>query len=704
MVMAVRRIPQLALASACCAALGCATLPRGRIAVDKVEFTGNEEIGSHHLEEKIATRASSRFLLVFEGVLHDYQLFNRHVLERDLQRIERYYRARGYYEARARAGRVFATDKDHVKVEVVVEEGQPVLLRRVDIHGLETLPPLTALRAREAVDEVLALAEPFDEEEFEKAANQLKRELTNRGHAYAKVDRAADVNVPRHAASAGFWVVPGPITRYGTVTIEGLDGIPEGPVRRALDINPGDAYSTKELEQAEQALLGLGVFSSVEIAPVLPREGQAQPERVPLRVMVKPARLHAVHAGGGLQIDTLKTDLHVTGGWESRNFLGGLRRFQVELTPGFVLYPTRIPTFEVPERLLPQARVRTELRQPGLFEARANGFLRGEASIYPVLLSAEHDESAPILGYRDLRAGIGWDRTIWKLYGALSQNFQLISPFTYLGQLDPDLSSVLVSYPELTGSLDLRDDRIHPHQGAYFANTLQVAGLGGDAQDVKVQPEARAYLPLAEDVTLGARGSFGLLFPGNYGDTLVPNAFAGNSGNESRAEWVQDVQILFLRGFFAGGSSSNRGYGGREIGPHGVVPFYNPGQTEGDIVLSCDPASPDYSAGSCDLPLGGLTLWEASLELRYPIERPLFGVVFVDTADVAPRRVQFRFDRPHLSAGAGLRYDTPVGPIRVDAGYRIPGLQAPDSPDELAEPSTLLGLPIALSFGIGESF
>ena len=120
-------------------------------------------------------------------------------------------------------------------------------------------------------------------------------------------------------------------------------------------------------------------------------------------------------------------------------------------------------------------------------------------------------------------------------------------------------------------------------------------------------------------------------------------------------------------------------------------------------MVTCDPASPDYEVGSCDLPLGGLTLWEASVELRYPIQRPLFGAVFVDSGDVSPYTANLRFDRPHLSLGMGFRYETQVGPIRLDAGYRLPILQS-DSPDEKSEPVELFGLPIALSFGIGESF
>ena len=443
----------------------------------------------------------------------------------------------------------------------------------------------------------------------------------------------------------------------------------------------------------------------MDIQPDLSSADGKQPERVPLLVKVEPAKLRALHLGGGMQIDVIKTDLHVTAGWESRNFLGGLRKLQLELTPGVVLYPTRIPSFQKPERFLPQVRVRSEFRQPGFLEARTNAFVRGELSMYPVLLSTDVDPEAPILGYRDGRVGVGLDRSLWRLYGALSHNLQLNSPFMYVGERDPDLHTVMVSYPELLTTLDLRDDRVHPHKGVYLLNTLQVAGFGGDAKDLRIQPEARGYVPLNdEDLTLALRTSVGFLFPDNYGETLLPNAFFGIPGDASRAEWVRDVQIMFLRGFFGGGTGSNRGYGPREIGPHGVVPFYNPNQSEGQLFVTCNPNSPEFEAGSCDLPLGGLTLWEASVELRYAIARPMFGAIFVDTGDVSAGEVDLRFDRPHLSLGVGIRYDTQVGPIRFDAGYRVPGLQAPDSPDEKAELTTTFGLPIALSFGIGESY
>ena len=162
---------------------------------------------------------------------------------------------------------------------------------------------------------------------------------------------------------------------------------------------------------------------------------------------------------------------------------------------------------------------------------------------------------------------------------------------------------------------------------------------------------------------------------------------------------------MYLRGFFGGGPGSNRGYGLREIGPHGRVPFYNPGQSSEEFTEGCEvtTAPAGELSPNCDLPLGGFTLWEASLELRFPLFGPLRGAVFTDVSDVSPYKLDFRFDHPHLSLGLGFRFGTPIGPIRLDVGYRVPGLQAPSSPDEYT-PDELFGLPIAISFGIGEPF
>ena len=684
----------------------CASIPGRRYALDKISFTGNTVVDDEDVKQKLASRETTRFLGVFQGVLYDYEVFDRYVLERDLERVERLYRARGYYRARARVGRVFYSGR-HAKVEIVIDEGPPVVIGRVDVHGTEKVSLLAGVIARSVLLARMPKGEPFDEDAFHAAEADAKRALGNFGYAYAQVIGSAEVDLPKSVVSVGFWLKPGRRARLGRVRIEGLGNLPSGPVERALDLKPGTIYSQDEIDAAKQAVLDLGVFSSVVVEPDLPPNAgpidpDKSPEVVPIRVRVEVSKLRSVRLGGGVALDTTRADVHLTAGWEHRNFFGGFRTFQVEVVPGLVFYPTHLPNLQAPERLLPQGRIRSEFRQPGFIEARTNGVLRGQASLYPLLLSNDTEAGAPILGYRELRGSAGVERSLGKFSAGLSQNVQQNTPFVYAGLLDPDLGPVLVSYPELYAQLAFLDDRISPHKGFSLKTTLQVAGLGGDAQDVKIQPDARAFLPITKKTTLAFRLSTGFLFPANYGQTVEPNALTRSPGPVSRKSWVEDSQLMFLRGYFAGGAGSNRGYGPREIGPHGIVPFYNPGLTASELGDDCDPLSVVPSP-SCALPLGGFTLWEASIELRYPIMGPFSGAVFLDGADVSMRKANLRFNRPHLSSGLGFRYDTPIGPVRFDAGYRLPGMQAPAAPDE-GIPDKTFGLPIALSFGIGEAF
>ncbi|MEN9577923.1 MAG: hypothetical protein RJA70_932, partial [Pseudomonadota bacterium] len=99
--------------------LACTRVPQQRFNLDKLEVTGNSELDDDEIQEKIASRETGRFLGLFPGLIYDYEAFNRFVLERDLQRIERFYRSRGFYQARARAARVVRSGPN-VRVEIVV--------------------------------------------------------------------------------------------------------------------------------------------------------------------------------------------------------------------------------------------------------------------------------------------------------------------------------------------------------------------------------------------------------------------------------------------------------------------------------------------------------------------------------------------------------------------------------------------------------
>jgi outer membrane protein insertion porin family/translocation and assembly module TamA len=164
------------------------------------------------------------------------------------------------------------------------------------------------------------------------------------------------------------------------------------------------------------------------------------------------------------------------------------------------------------------------------------------------------------------------------------------------------------------------DDPIDPTRGVICDVSVEGVGLGGDVHLVRALVETSAYHPLGVAGLLGAaRIRLGLVNP-IAGDDEVP---------------------LFER-FYSGGSNSVRGYERRHVGP----------LADGD-------------------PIGGRSLAELSVEIRRAIVGDLGGAVFVDAGAVGLDGDRFAFDDLALGTGVGLRYRSPVGPIRVDLGFPL---------------------------------
>jgi len=638
------------------------------------------------------------------------------LLSRDLERIERYYRARGYYEAKVTAARVLELDGKHVKLELRVVPGVPVTVRSVEIPGLVQLPPAVTkevLRARS-----LKVGDVFDEARFDAMKAAIVEVQQDRGLPFAKVDAKARIDLVEHRVDVSVSLQPGPSASYGAVSIEGLKSIPEGPVRDTLAIHEGKPYSRSDLAGAQRALLNLGVFSNVEI-----REDLTQPEtkRVPIAVVVRETELRTVRLSGGADFDVLRLNLHLSAGWEHLNFLGGTRHLSITTTPGLNLYPTRFDTAKLmaPTRVLLENSLQLKFKQPSFLESRTVGTIDASYNIMPVLYPLPEGTDPTkerILGYQTISTAAGLGRQFFlsssktwpaSLTVATSYNWQANFPFTYQLDLPAGLSQVRVAFPALVTTLDVRDDPVQTHKGLYLTNTLQVADrvFGGSVSDVKIQPELRGYFPITKkSVTLATRLTMGFLIPRDYGGSLK-----SGTTNPVTEDVISDQQKLLLRAFYSGGPNSNRGYPLRGVGPHGPVGFLVP---TGVDCSTSDQRPVDQLPSTCIRPLGGFTLWEASLELRFPLSGALGAVIFGDASDVSRDVGHVRFSVPHVTIGPGIRYLTPVGPLRLDIGYRVPGLQAIGEKELSTEEgggdvSNLFGiewLPVAVNISLGEAF
>lgn len=684
---------------------GCRPWP-ARPLVDEVHIYGLRKVDAEPIHEGLSTAPTPLLFGLFPRVL-EYSTYDANVLARDLLRIERYLRGRGYYEAKVTAARVVHTGRHSVRVELSVHEGEPVLVSRID-PGVSALPLEVMLAANTA--RTMADRDRFDEAAFEEDKRRVERVLFDAGYAFAKVDATAKVDIANRTAHIVYRIDAGPKARYGSVSFIGLEAIPEGPVRENLDIREGDVYSTSELENGEQALINLGVFSTVEI-----HTDRTRPEsgRVPIQVRVQESSLRAVRLGGGSRFDVLRFSANLEVGWENKNFLGGMRRFSINARPGLTFFPTRIDRLEPPSSYLPENRLRAELRQPSFLEGRTTGFVSTEYNVYPLLYPLREGvraEDERIVGYHEVIGSVGLERALFNhhLRVVPSYNWQGNFPFTYKRGEPAGLDSVRVSFPELLTSLDFRDDPLTTREGVYLSNSLQVAvrSLGGTVSDVRIRPEVRAFLPVKSSV-LAARLTFGFLFPSGYAETLE-DEFGSFDPTSSRV--IQDQQKLLFRAFYSGGPSSNRGYPYRGVGPHGAIGFLVPTGLNCTVVQNANGTRDPLPEG-CIRPLGGLTLWEASLEARipFPIDAPIYGVLFVDASDLTRQVASLRLSVPHLSPGFGLRYLTPIGPVRLDVGWRAPSLQELGKP-ELSEAEGRPGgdlfgfFPGAVHLAIGEAF
>lgn len=684
------------------------------------------------IKARLATAESSFFvtsgtvnLLGGTGELFfDYQRFDRLVLERDLERIERYYHARGFYEVMVRAARVLSTGGSTVRVLIEVHEGPPTILKKVTLEPRDPAHPLpdepALKRAVDRAARTLPEGGRFEEEPFEAVKARIVRALTDRGYAYATVTGRANVDRATHEATVTYTVDAGPRCTFGAISIEGHGDLPEDKLRAVIDIEPGEPFSTEDIDRAQAALGDTGVLGSVSAEIVRAPAGAPQSSVVPVRFVVQKAALRSIVVGGGAELGS-RVRAHLVTSWEHRNFLGEMRRLFVDVRTGVLFYPLTLLNWDVPPpgvRPLPEVSATAELRQPGLFEPRTIGTGRLEARFFrPDTADAQGVSSSLLYENLELHGSAGLDRPFWKsrirLGGSL--NGQFVAPFPMYptpGEpaLPPGFDWILMPYLEGNAVLDLRTGRgarpdpINPRQGFYAGANLQVAWIFPEAGwDIRFRPELRAYRSVG-DVTFAFRVAGGFLFPFGYGGRLfdtglscAPGDFActanpcAEGDEQCNAERARSLQITQLRGFYSGGLDTNRGYTRNGVNPQEeVLALLQTGAGGGLLKRS---------------PIGGRWLWEAQIEMRFPIYKGFGGSVFIDSGDAWYGNLAFR---PHLSTGVGLRYATPIGPLRADVGVRIPCAQVIGTCEEPAVvdggPPRLLDLPVNVSIAVGNPF
>jgi outer membrane protein assembly factor BamA len=734
--------PLLVLGCALLALLcvSCAELPKGRYGLDDLRFEGVHKVDPEALRVCLATVAREKLTLglaalrspkcgeppfdkaraakrLFAWGWSDWPVYDEAVLKLDLERLTRWYRARGYYGARVldvRYDPPEAKDRDEsdkcaegckVDVTIVVEEGTPLRVRKVTLNNISKLPlPLQRKLLRALT---LKRAQIFDEALYDRGKGVLEKVLRDEGYARAKVSGEVVIARAQNQADILLTVTPGPICRVGEVHVQSSEPVPTGPILAATLLKRNQVFRETDLDDAQRTIYSLGTFASVNVHGDF---DSGEGEVIDVVIEVEPRKKSQVQLGVGMMSGQLATgaaaadqfsvpqwDVHLLGSYEHRNFMGGLRKLRIEDRPR-LLFLGQFPT--VPETPRFGNLITASFIQPGIFEPRTSLFVELREDYGP--------DPFQLFFRNDIGVAVGLSRGFWKqrikLRGALHQEFMVVSrkkrqpvlnerypeelpADTPADEVPPNCrpygeenidgdprkdcaltyddvvpKSYNLPFLEQQVAIDLRDDAANPTLGAYFALSLHEAVriMPNSWNYIRAMPDVRAYVPIGLGMVLAARFALGALW------------VLGADKSLDQDQQVLGPQTYRLRG---GGAQSNRGFLPGQLG---------------------------------DSQRGGNRSWETSLELRIPITTDFSIVGFGDMGDVngpLTKHTRFRFSHYNTAFGGGLRYRTIIGPVRLDVGARPKNLQRKDrEPGEDDMTGFKDRFPGAVHLTIGEAF
>ena len=663
-------------------------------AVRNLDFVGVSHLDTDELRSSIATEESScnSILLRFtvcpfthSPAVYTTRRLDRTELARDVLRLRAYYWRRGFRETQVDTV-VQPLAGDRVDVTFVVTEGEPTVTDTVIVSGADSVLSPGALRR------LLELkpGEPLSLPALDSSIAMLRNALADEGYADAVVDTGIAVAPDERRAAVRIDVDPRWLTTVGAIRVRGLEQLDPGTVRNSITLHRGDIYRRKEALRSQRNLYESAIFQRANI------EVQGDSAVKAVTVTVKEGDLHTARLAAGFNtVDYAQVD----GRYTDYNFLGGARRLQMQITLGnllasaledeFIFRKLSVSDDFSGDRgpfLKPNWQASAELRQPWIWDPRntaAISVFAHRRSIPGIVVDrgqgANLSFTRRVAARIDVSTSYRFEVTRVEAGGVyFCVNFGVCDPAT----IDAIASPRKLSPLSLSATADRSDDPLEPQHGWSASGSLEHASrfTASDFAYNRATLEGAAYRPVA-------------------GGTLAGHVRLGWSqalSNESlNIPGLGDVAVLHPRKrFYAGGSRSVRGYGENQLGPRiltisaskleaiGCTPPFDQCtdltalDTAGTQILSDNDFTPR--------PIGGSAVAEANLEYRFPIWGQLLGAAFVDGAILTSTDnglLTLKDNFMAVTPGFGIRYRSPVGPIRVDLGWK-PEIRGPGGSGE----------------------
>jgi outer membrane protein insertion porin family/translocation and assembly module TamA len=647
--------------------------------IKKLEFRGVNHVDALDLERSIASVATAcrnflytPFCKVFgSGRFVKKAYLDRDEVARDLVRIRVYYWRRGY-----RAAEVDTTitkiGDNQVSLVFNVTEHDPTIIRRIEVDYDSVL--LRESRIRKMT--LLKAGDPLDLVRLDSMRFSFTNEMWSEGHGDAVVDTAITIDDGRHLADVRLSLIPNHTTYVGDIVVNGLEKVSRQTVLNSITIRSGDLFRQSDVLESQRNLFESNLFrlAAVEVPPQFDSV-----KKVTINLVESP--LHEGHVGVGLtNIDFVQTDASYT----AYNLFGGARRLDVNTTVGNILGQQLaghgffynpdaiIPGAGADKFLQPTWAASVDFRQPAFLHRPKNqagfsafGHRRSTPGIFidrgyggAVTVTNQVRERAPVsLTYRyEINRVDAGDVYFCINYGVCEgQTIDVLRAHERLSPLTLD------------GFIDRSDDPLDPTRGYQARASIEHASklTLSDYGYTRAFADVAAYNHNGPSISYGAHLRGGFIRTGiSSNDVLHPRKL-----------------------FYAGGATSVRGFGQNQLGPR--VLTIAPDRL---IANGCTP--PDFT--DCTLndlpddndfkpqPLGGTSIIEWSVEYRQSIgfRRKLWAAAFIDGAVVGSNVVSGLSSLRNLvhgqwatTPGVGIRYKSPVGPVRVDVGFDPSGPQ-----------------------------
>lgn len=604
-----------------------------KVIVKHIAFVGNKKIPDFQIKAVLQTREGNELSFISQSGTYKREFF-----ETDMFRIQSLYYDNGFVSVKV--GEPTATispDRRYIYLSVPIDEGEQYYIGDISFSGDVELmgEDGKSLVDEEALQKRLTISggEMFNRTKLFADLQAVTDAYKDQGYAYTNVNPQTRIDPMTRIVHLDLQVQRGDLVYFERIDIVGNTKTRDKVIRREMRIFEGEKYSQTGINRSKARIYQLGYFETVEITT----NRGSRPDTMNVQVEIKEKSTGTFQVGAGFSsVESFIATMQIS----QNNFLGSGTLLSLSAQLSFGTYARQLATFDFIEPYFLDTRWQLGLKAY-ITRRFYQDFSRGAVGF------------SPTFGYPltpDIRLNFGY--TLERI---------TIDEVASVRQIDYEYLNNNGVNSALSASIayDTRNNRLFPSSGHYHILSTEVSNKAfGSNENLEYQRytlNLQRYVPLGYNFVLRFRGQFGYI-----------------TGNGR-----QGVQIS--ERFFPGGIYSVRGFNPRSLGPRVNVGYK--GEPFGE---------------TAEFVRGGNKEAIFNLELEFPLIQAagIRGVVFTDAGnafddnegffyidtprDLQPNAYLFNSTNPikpplglYYSFGFGLRWQSPIGPLRFEWGIPI---------------------------------